>query len=47
VIEPKDKIRERTGGKSPDDADALLLAYYVPKDGQGAYWEALQAGRLR
>jgi hypothetical protein len=47
VIEPKDKIRERTGGKSPDDADALLLAYYVPKDAQGSYWEALQSGRLR
>jgi len=47
VIEPKDKIRERTGGKSPDDADALLLAYYVPRDAQGSYWEALQAGRLR
>jgi hypothetical protein len=46
-VEPKDDIRARTGGKSPDDADALLLAYYVPKDAQGSYWEALQAGRLR
>lgn len=27
IIEPKDKIRDRTG-KSPDHADALLLAYY-------------------
>jgi hypothetical protein len=47
LIEPKDDIRARTGGESPDDADALLLAYYVPKDAQGAYWEALTAGRLR
>ena len=27
IVEPKDKIRDRTG-KSPDHADALLLAYY-------------------
>ncbi len=27
IIEPKDKIRDRTG-KSPDHADALLLAYF-------------------
>ena len=27
IVEPKDKIRERTG-RSPDNADALLLAYY-------------------
>lgn len=27
IIEPKDKIRDRTG-KSPDHADALLLSYY-------------------
>lgn len=45
LIEPKDDIRARTGGKSPDDADALLLAYYVPRDAQGSYWEAL--GRRR
>jgi hypothetical protein len=45
-VEPKDDIRARTGGKSPDDADALLLAYYVPKDGQGAYWAALTSGKL-
>jgi len=45
-IEPKDKIRERTGGKSPDDADALLLAFYMPRDGQGSYWDALKSGRL-
>lgn len=46
-VERKDDTKERTGGKSPDDADALLLAFYVPKDAQGAYWEALTAGRLR
>ena len=46
-IESKDDIRARTGGKSPDDADALLLAYYVPRDGQGAFWEAMTAGKLR
>lgn len=45
LIEPKDDIRARTGGKSPDDADALLLAFYVPRDGQASYWEAL--GRRR
>ena len=45
LIEPKDDIRARTGGKSPDDADALLLAYYVPRDGQAAYWEAQRRAR--
>jgi hypothetical protein len=47
LVEPKDKIRKRTSGKSPDDADALLLSYYVPKDGQGAYWAAMRGGKLR
>ncbi len=28
-IEPKEDTRKRLG-RSPDDADALLLAYYVP-----------------
>lgn len=46
-VEPKDKIRKRTGGKSPDDADALLLSYYVPRDAQAGYWAALQRGKLR
>lgn len=46
-VEPKDDIRARSGGKSPDDADALLLAYHVPADAQGAYWEALSSGKLR
>jgi len=46
-VEPKDDIRARTGGKSPDDADALLLAYHVPADAQGSYWAALTSGKLR
>jgi hypothetical protein len=46
VIEPKEDIRKRTGGKSPDDADALLLAFFVPRDAQGAYWQALTSGKL-
>ena len=45
-VEPKDDIRDRANGQSPDDADALLLAYYVPKDAQGSYWAALTSGRL-
>lgn len=46
-IEKKEDIRARTGGKSPDDADALLLAFYVKPDAQAAYWTALKAGKLR
>lgn len=46
LIEPKDDIRARTGGESPDDADALLLSFYVPKDGQASYWAALTSGRM-
>jgi hypothetical protein len=30
VIESKDEYRKRNHGKSPDRADALLLAYYLP-----------------
>jgi hypothetical protein len=45
-VEPKDDIRARTGGKSPDDADALLLAYYVPRDAMAGYWGALTSGKL-
>lgn len=45
-IEKKDDIRARTGG-SPDKAEALLLAYVVPSDPAGAYFEALARGRLR
>jgi hypothetical protein len=46
VIEPKEDTKARTGGKSPDDADALLLARYVPRDATGAYWDALTSGKL-
>jgi hypothetical protein len=45
-IEPKDDIRERTGG-SPDRAEALLLAYVVPHDPMGSYFEAMTSGKLR
>ena len=45
-IEEKKDIRARSNGNSPDDADALLLAYYVPKDGQASYWAALTSGKL-
>lgn len=44
-IEPKDDIRARAG-MSPDEAEALLLAYHVPANAQAAYFEALTAGRL-
>ena len=44
-IEAKDDIRERTGG-SPDRAEARLLAYVVPHDPMGSYFEALTSGRL-
>jgi hypothetical protein len=46
-VEPKADIRARTSGKSPDDADALNLAYYVPRNAQSSYFEALTSGRLR
>jgi hypothetical protein len=45
-IEAKDDIRARTGGASPDDADALLLAFYVAHDARASYLEALTSGRL-
>ncbi len=45
-IEPKDDIRARTGG-SPDEAEALLLAFVVPRNAQSSYFEALTSGRLR
>ncbi len=38
-IESKDDIRERTGGRSPDRADALLLAFYRPKRDLGAFFD--------
>lgn len=35
-IEAKDDIRKRNGGRSPDHADALQLAYYQPRGNLGA-----------
>ena len=35
MVEPKEKYKERNGGKSPDRADALLLCYYQPKSLDG------------
>jgi hypothetical protein len=45
-IEPKDDIRERTGG-SPDEAEALLLAFYVPRNSTSDFFSALTSGKLR
>jgi len=45
LIEKKDDIRARIG-RSPDQADALLLAFAVPVNAQAAYFEALTGGRL-
>jgi hypothetical protein len=42
-IEPKDEIRKRIG-RSPDNADALLLAYYHPKSGATDWFEAAMGG---
>ena len=33
IIESKDLFKKRNGGKSPDKADALILAYYKPHGG--------------
>ena len=33
IIESKDAYKKRNGGKSPDKADALILAYYQPRGG--------------
>jgi len=43
-IESKDDIRERTGGRSPDHADALLLAFYRPSHDLGAFLDQLKRG---
>lgn len=40
-IESKDDIRERTGGRSPDHADALLLAHYRPSGDLGSFFDQL------
>lgn len=39
-VEPKDDIIKRTG-RSPDNADALLLAYFTPTDAATEYMEHL------
>jgi hypothetical protein len=41
-VEPKDDIRKRIG-RSPDNADALLLAYFRPKAFATEWFEALKA----
>jgi hypothetical protein len=42
-VEPKDDIRKRIG-RSPDNADALLLAFYVPHSGATEWFEAAMQG---
>jgi hypothetical protein len=37
-VESKDDIRERSAGRSPDRADALLLAFYSPAGADLAGW---------
>jgi hypothetical protein len=48
-VESKDDIRERSGGRSPDHADALLLAFYAPPNSLGSwierYAQAARKGR--
>jgi hypothetical protein len=39
-VEPKDEIRKRAG-RSPDNADALLLAYYTPRSTATDWFEAV------
>jgi hypothetical protein len=45
-VEPKDEMRKRIG-KSPDHADALLLAYFQPVAYATEWFEALKNRRLR
>jgi len=42
-VEPKDEIRKRIG-RSPDNADALLLAYYHPRSTATDWFEAAMGG---
>lgn len=44
-IEKKEDQIKRLG-RSPDESDALLLAYVTPRNAQSAYFEALTSGRL-
>lgn len=41
-VEPKDDVIKRLG-RSPDNADALLLAFYTPPSSAAAFFEALAA----
>lgn len=46
-IEPKEDMRKRTGGRSPDSAEALLLAYYSPPGSSviDEWFELIRTGR--
>lgn len=48
ILEPKDRVKERTG-KSPDLADALALTFARPihVPGSGKYYEARRQGKIR
>jgi hypothetical protein len=46
-VEPKDEVRKRIG-RSPDNADALLLAFYKPKAAASDWFEtAMRADRYQ
>jgi hypothetical protein len=44
VVESKDDTRKRIN-RSPDDADALLLAFYVPSGDPGSALDWLRQAR--
>jgi hypothetical protein len=44
-VEPKDEIRKRTG-RSPDNADAWLLAFYTPRHTATDWFEAAMGGQV-
>jgi hypothetical protein len=44
-IESKDEIRKRQHGRSPDHADALLLAFYKPKHTLAGFLDQAQTGQ--
>ena len=39
-VEPKEKIKEKLGGRSPDLGDALLMACYVAKPAVAGWVES-------
>jgi hypothetical protein len=45
-VEAKDELKKRLG-RSPDNADALLLAYYVPGSGADEWFDLIRMGGLR